>query len=213
VIGGFISNLSDNGKKLLAIAFVIVVIALFDRLLIGPTMSRMEAIDQDIAKEESTIKQDLHFLGYKNKILKESQALSPYITDKLPAEEEIIAAFLKKIEMLANKSNVTLIKVTPSTGSQQQDYLKYEADLECSGKFVDIVSFMHLIDTSNELMKVVKFNFSSKKADSDDLKAVMTIDKIVVGKHTTGQPVAAKTPATTGESKSTAPEATAATSK
>ena len=183
MIGKFISSLLDNGKKLLAVTLIFVVVALFDRLLIGPTMSRMAAIDQDIAKEENLIKQDLHFLGYKNKILKEAQVFESYVVKNLPGEEEIIAGFLKKLEMLANKAGVTLIKVTPSTGTQEKEYLKYRADLECSGKLADVVAFMHLVGTSSDLMKVVKFSFSSKKSDSDEIKAVLTVDKIIVGKR------------------------------
>ena len=49
MIGKFIARLSDNNKKLLAVAFILVLAAEFDRLLIGPTMSRMAAIDHDIA--------------------------------------------------------------------------------------------------------------------------------------------------------------------
>jgi hypothetical protein len=204
VIPKFLSDLSDNGKKLLTVALIIIVIALFDRLLIDPTMSRLSAINQDIAKEEKAIKQDLHFLGYKDKILKESKVFDPYLTKELPAEEEIIATFLKKVEMLANNANVTLIKVTPSTGTQEKEYLKYQADLECSGKLADVITFMHMVDTSNELMKVTKYNFSSKKADSDEIKAVLTVAKIVVAKRAV--PAQVK-PAGETSSKSTATDA------
>jgi hypothetical protein len=64
----FISGLNDNQKKLLVIAVVIVIAALFDRLLIAPTMSRLSSIEDDIAKEEASIKQDIRFLGYKDRI-------------------------------------------------------------------------------------------------------------------------------------------------
>ena len=50
----FIAGLNDNQKKLLVIALVIVVAALFDRLLIAPTMARLTSINEDIAKEEAT---------------------------------------------------------------------------------------------------------------------------------------------------------------
>ena len=175
------SDLSDNGKKLMTVALIFVAAALFDRLLIGPTMSRLSAIDQEIAKEEGIVKQDMRFLGHKDKILKESKALEPYITAKIPSEDEIIARFLKKVEMLANKANVTLVKVTPSTGEAKDNYIRYTADLECSGVLSDMVTFMHLVNSSPDLMKVVKFNMGSKKIDSDDIKATMTVSKIIVG--------------------------------
>ena len=61
--------------------------------------------------------------------------------------------------------------------------MKYTAELECSGILSDVVTFIHLVDTSKELMKVVKFSFSSKKADSDEIKALMTIHKVVIPKR------------------------------
>ena len=56
-------------KKLLMVAVVIVIAALFDRLLIGPTMSRLSSINEDITKEETSISQDMRFLGYKDRIV------------------------------------------------------------------------------------------------------------------------------------------------
>ena len=72
LISGFMAGLSDLGKILLTITLIIVVAALFDRLLIGPTMSRIAALEEETLKEEQTIKEDLRFLSYKNKILKEA---------------------------------------------------------------------------------------------------------------------------------------------
>jgi len=176
----FISNLNENQKKLLVIAVVIVVAALFDRLLIAPTMSRLSSIEEDITKEEASIKQDIRFLGYKDRILKESQEIAPYLTKDMTTDEEMIAGFLKQIENLANQTKVTLIKVSPAPGEQDADYWKYQADLECSGELSDVISFMHVINSNTGLMKVLKFNFSSKKTDTDEIKATMTIEKIVV---------------------------------
>ena len=100
-INKFIAGLNENQKKLLVIAVVIVIAALFDRLLIAPTMSRLSSIEEDITKEEATIKQDMRFLGYKDRIVQESQEIDPYLTKNMSTDEEMIAAFLKKIESLA----------------------------------------------------------------------------------------------------------------
>ena len=179
-INKFIAGLNDNQKKLLVIAIVIVIAALFDRLLIGPTMSRLSAIEEDITKEEVTIKQDIRFLGYKERIVKESEEISPYLTKNKLTDNEMIAAFLNKIQNLATETKVNLIKINPAPGEQDADYWKYQADLECSGQLADVISFMHLINSDTELMKVDKFNFSGKKSDTDEIKATMTIEKIVV---------------------------------
>ena len=92
----------------------------------------------------------------------------------------MIAAFLNKIESLANRIKVNLIKINPAPGEQDAEYWKYQADLECSGQLADVISFMHAINSDTDLMKVDKFSFSGKKSDTDEIKATMTIEKIVV---------------------------------
>ena len=198
----FIAGLNDTQKKLLVIAVVIVIAALFDRLLIAPTMSRLSSIEGDIAKEEASIKQDVRFLGYKDRIIQETKEIQPYLTKDMSTEEETIAAFLRKIENLASQTKITLIKVNPSGGEQEADYWKYQADLECSGNLSDVISFMHKVNSDTDLMKVLKFNFSGKKSDTDDIKASMTIEKIVV----TDKPMPPKAP------DANAPQATASAS-
>lgn len=177
----FLAGLNDLQKKLLVAALVVLVIALFDRLLIGPTMTKLSSIDAEINREETDIKQDLRFLNYKDRITKEHQEIEPYFSTDIPTEEELISAFLKRIEGIAAESNVTIAKVTPSAGNSDGEYLRYQADLECSGKLPDIVTFMHRFNSANELMKVVKYSLFGKKADADDnIKASLTVEKIIV---------------------------------
>ncbi len=179
-INKFIAGLNDKQKKLFVAAVVVVIAAFFDRLLIGPTMSRLSSIEDDISKEQETIKQDLHYLQYKNRILRESHELSPYLTKKMLTDNEMIASFLNQIQTMATQMKINLAKINPSPGEQEADYWKYQADLECSGQLGDLISFMHTINSGKDLMKVDKFAFSGKKGDTDEVKATMTIEKIIV---------------------------------
>lgn len=179
-INKFIASLNDNQRKLLIIALVFVVAALLDRLFIAPTMSHLSSIQEDISKEEATIKQDLRFLNYKDRVNQESEEVDPYITKNMLSDNEMIAAFLNKIQNLASVSNINIIKINPMPGEQDVQYWKYQADLDCSGTLSDLVSFMHTINSATDLMKVDKFSFNGKRTDTDEIKATMTIEKIVV---------------------------------
>jgi hypothetical protein len=201
-INKFISELSPLGKKLLIVTIFIVMITLFDRLLIAPTMTRLNAIDEETMREEAAIKKDLKFLSYKDRISKEAQIVDPFIVEDVPTEDELNAAFLKKIEITANKANVILAKVTPSPSSLEKDNLSFSADLESSGKLTDIITFMHMINASDELTKVIKFNLGSKKSDSDDIKATMTIKKLVVSRN----PISKSSNADSNSSETDAPK-------
>ncbi len=175
-----ISGLSDTGKKLMAVALIVLLVALFDRLLISPTMSKLSSIDQEITKEENVIRQDLRFLRQKDRVIKQAQAYEPFLTEKILSDDEMIAAFLKRLEVMANKANVTIIKVTPSSAVKEEKMSKLQADLECSGNLTDVVNFMHLLEISQDLMKISKYSLGSKKSDTDEVKATMTVVKAVI---------------------------------
>ena len=96
-INKFIAGLSDFQKKLLIVTIIIVVAAIFDRLLIDPTISHLSLIKQDIAKEEAIIKQDLRFLKYKDRIVKETKEIDPYLTKNIKSDNEMIASFLNML--------------------------------------------------------------------------------------------------------------------
>lgn len=179
-INKFIAGLNDNQKKLLVVTVVFVIAAIFDRVIIGPTMSSLSSIQEDIVKEQAAIRQDVRFLGYKDRIIRQSSEIAPYLTKNRLSDNEMIASFLNKIQNLASQSKVNLIKINPATGEQDAQYWKYQADLECSGELPDVISFMHAVNAGTELMKVDKFNFSAKKSDTQEIKATMTIEKIVV---------------------------------
>ena len=181
MIKKFISDLSDIERKFLLVASLVVLTAIFDNLFVRPTLSKLHSIRQDINKEENLIKQDLRFLVYKDRILQESKSFTPYYTKEVPTEEEIINGFLKKVELMASKANVTLVKENPTTGQKERDFIKYTADLECTGNLPDIVRFLHEVNTANDdLLKVVKFKLGAPKADSEEMKSSITIAKMIV---------------------------------
>jgi Tfp pilus assembly protein PilO len=179
-INKLIAGLNDTQKKILVVAVVAIIIGLLYVLFVGPTISHLSAVENDIAKEQSTIKEDMHFLGFKSSIERQSNEIAPYITKDKLSDNEMIASFLNKIQNLANTSKITLVKINPAPAEQDAKYWKYEADVECSGQLADVIGFMHSVNSDMDLMKVDKFSFSGKKSDTDEIKATMTIEKIVV---------------------------------
>ena len=175
----FISKLSDQEKKVLYITALIVLVALVDRLFLGPVFERLKTVDDDISQQKSSVSRDIRFLSYKDRILSESQAYSKYFTNKVQDDDVVNADFLSVVERLATRSNVNLVKSNPSESKKKKDFVEYYANLDCSGKLKDVISFMHQINSSDELLKIVKFNMSPKKGAEDEVTASMTVEKFV----------------------------------
>ncbi len=181
MINKFISGLSAHEKKILGIAAIFLLIALFDRLLVAPSMGRLKELDDAIAKQESVIGQNLRFLSYHDRIVKEAAAFKDFYAKDVRAEEEVIADFLKQVEGLASQAQVELSKVSPSGQEGQKEYIKYFVTLDCTGKFEAITNFIYLVNNSKELLRVEKMNIAGNQRDTEKVQSSLTISKMIIG--------------------------------
>lgn len=181
MINKFISGLSPNEKKILTVASALVLLALFDRLLVGPSLLRMHELDDKIAKEEDGIRQNMRFMGYKDRIVREASAYRDFYTLSVRSEEEITADFLKKLELLGTQSRVELSKISPAGTDVQKQYVKYLVTLDCSGKLEDITAFLYAINNSAELIKVEKMVITGNARNAEVVQASLTVAKMIVG--------------------------------
>ncbi|MCC6758243.1 MAG: type 4a pilus biogenesis protein PilO, partial [Candidatus Omnitrophica bacterium] len=133
-----------------------------------------------IAQTKSDIKRDVRFLSYQKKIEKENELYRVYQTDEKKSDEEIIAAFLKTIENLGREAEVVVGKLNPGESVPKKGYVQYFANVECNGKLENIIKFVHKIDTTNNLLKVVKMNVIGKKTSADEVTVTMKISKLII---------------------------------
>ncbi len=179
------SKLSEKEQKLFYAALAVVVVCLSDALLFRPTLSRIKELDDEILETKNGIERDRRFLSYRDKIRFEEQAFAVYQVEAEGSREEVIAAFLKTIETLASESGVDLAKLNPGEVKTYKGYLIYFANLECSGTMEAMVRFMHRIDTTENVLKVVRFDLSGKKASEDRVTASMRVAKLVLDEQAT----------------------------
>ena len=158
----FIAKLSENEKKFFYITILIVLVSLLDRLFLGPAIDQLHVIQEEIVRQESSIKRDLRFLSYKDQILEEGKILDKYAIEKLPEKDVINNKFFSTVERLAKRSDVNLIKSNPAPAVNEKDYIQYYANLECTGDLKDMIGFMHLLNSTDDLFKIVNSKFLIK---------------------------------------------------
>ena len=61
------------------------------------------------------------------------------------------------------------MKLNPSEITNQKGSIQYFANLECVGRLQNVITFMHKIDTTNNLLKVVKMNMTGNKATPEEV--------------------------------------------
>ena len=180
------AKFTEKEKKILYVAAAFVILAIFDALFMRPVASKIKKIDAEVKEKTDTLKRDIRILSYKNRILKEQEDFRIYGTGEEKTEEEIIAGFLKTIENLVSESKINLVKLNPGESKPRKGFIEYYANLECDGTWEDMVTFMHKIETTNELLKISKVNISGKKTSPDQVSASMTIIKLIIDPKSIG---------------------------
>jgi len=185
-IGEFYNHLNEQERKVFYAAMAVLIIALFDGLFLRPVLSRLEELEDQIRSTSRALERDLRFISYRDKILEEDRLFRKYQTDESKIGEEIIAGFLKTIEVIASEKQISLSRVTPADFSARKGSVQYFASVECSGKLTDMIAFIYAIDSTDNLLKIVRMNMSGNKASKDDVKVEMKVAKLVIDPATVG---------------------------
>jgi len=181
LIQKFISKLSKKEQRIFNWAIIVVLLASFDQLFIGPAIHKLQALESQIETQKNSIVRDLKFMSYKDKILTESNLYKSYFTKKAADGDVVNANFLRTVEKLATKANVNLVKSNPTETKQFRRYTEYYANLDCVGKLNDLITFMHSINSTGELLKIVRLNMTPKRgSEEEEVNASMTIVKLVM---------------------------------
>jgi len=176
----FIAKLSHKERSIFYVAIFFVSFALIDRLFLGPVLDKLHIIDEDISQQEISIFRDFRFLSYKDRIIEESEAFNKYFMKEQKDADVINAEFLQIIEKIATESKINLVKSNPSEVRKKKNYIEYFANLDCTGDLNDIIIFMHKINSTEELLKIVRFNMNPRRGTANDVNISMTIVKMII---------------------------------
>ena len=109
VINAFFSGLSKNEKQFLSIASVVVFLALFDRLIVGPITSESDRLSKRIEEKIKSTEKNIRILRYKDRIVKEDVLYhEDYYANENLTREELIAVFLSEVEGMAKSAGIMI---------------------------------------------------------------------------------------------------------
>jgi Tfp pilus assembly protein PilO len=174
----FWDKLARKEKIGLGISLVFLAAAFLDRLIINPLRIRFYRLDQQIKISEKQLGGDLRNLKQKDLISEEYEKYLPYIK-RSGSDEEEAARLLGEIEALARKSSVYLVDMKPRRPKETEVYKEYAVEIEAEGQMESLVSFMHQVNASSQLLRIETLRLTPAKAESDLLKASMLITKVL----------------------------------
>lgn len=173
------SKMSKREKAVLYGAAAFVALAFLDRAIIGPIVSRTQALDKEISDKRSAIERDLKILAQKDSIGLRMAAYRAFSVQATTPEEDT-SALLKEVETLASKSSVYLADMKPQEPKQDQEFKKYLVNVNGEATFEKLIEFLYNIENSKKVLKIEKFTLSVKSKKESALKFSLTISKVVL---------------------------------
>ena len=161
-------------------------LALFDRLFLGPVLKKLNEIDTAIAAQEASIARDIRLLSYRDRILEESEIFSKYYTAQVNDESKLKGDFAKVVQRLSTDTEVEKVKSNPLEPVKERMYSLYFIEYDFAGPLKNMVSFIHSVNTTDELLKVANFKMTPKRG-TDNVNASMTIAKMVINENSSNE--------------------------
>ena len=176
----FISKLSPKEKVIFYAACAVVSLLLLDRLIVSPVFYKIESLDSQIKEREGSARKNLRVLAQKDRIQAAGASYSAFSGNKFGSEDEEITAFLKEIEVMANKSSVYLIDIKPGNSKLTPQARKYLVNLNCEAQMEQVIDFMYAIENSSKLLTIERYQISSKSKDSSLSRCNIVVSKTFI---------------------------------
>lgn len=176
---GFVNKLSRREKAVLYGALLFVTVAVLDRAVVSPALSRLKALDEEIASTETGVRRDRRIISQEKRIGAYLKQYEDYLVPERSREEEF-SDLLKEVETVASAVGVSLLDLKPGDVKEDPSLKKYLVSLTCEASLGKLSNFIHGIEISRKLLKVEKFQISPRSRKDPVLKCSMTIAKIIL---------------------------------
>ncbi|MFH1189731.1 MAG: type 4a pilus biogenesis protein PilO [Candidatus Omnitrophota bacterium] len=176
----FFYKLSKKERVGLLAALAVIMVVLVDKLVISPVGDKVLHISQEIKFSEKKLSRDLRNINNKDLIESEYKKYKNYVKKSSASDEEDVANILGEIEGLARSAAVNLIDIKPQATKQADFYKEYAIAVEVEGSMEQVITFLHNLNGSTQLLRAVKLRIGLKEKDASIIKASLLVTKISV---------------------------------
>lgn len=175
----FVAKLSKRERTIFYMTVAVVGLGVMDKFVLSPILHKITHLTEVIMQQEEEIKQSLIIKSEENRIVEETKAYKPYLSQAL-TEEKTITEFLKEVENIAKQSSVYLIDMKPTVKNEDVASSKYFVRLNFEAQMEQVMNFFYHVSTFNQLIKIEEFQLRPKTEGSSIISCDMSISKAIV---------------------------------
>lgn len=170
-------NLSDNEKRLVMIASVILFIFFFYTFTILPSGRAYVDLNDKILKAEIELRKSKRVLSEKEIVEGEFSKYRELI--KLAAsDDEETAMLINEIEKLSKESDIHISNLSPRSTEDKGVYKKYSIEIKIISEIKPFIDFLSRLTRSTQMPGVEKLRVNSRVREPGKLEINLTISKI-----------------------------------
>lgn len=176
----FFSKLSKVERIGLVVAAFVIIAVFVDRLVVNPLGVKLRRMNKEIALSEKKLAYDLRNIQNRDLIEGEYKKHKDFVKKSAVSDEEDVSNMLAEIEALARSAGVDLVDIKPLAPRQVDFYKEYSAEVTIEGGMEHIVTFLHQLNGSPQLLRAVKLRLGVKQKDSPGLKATLLVTNVTL---------------------------------
>jgi len=173
-------NFSNRERILFYVTIGALVFMMADLLVLGPVLSQISILDGEIKAKSQAIQRDMRIYSFRESIFKEYHHYESYLDSGDRTQEEIIAKLLRKLETLAAANTITITNVMPGELEDKPIYKIYKTSLNFEGTLKDVVTFMNLLEESDNLFQIGRYQLEPKSKTGTQMKCNMDVSRILI---------------------------------
>lgn len=174
------SKLSQREKFFSMASAAVLLILLVDLLVVRPLYDSYVSLEVQTVEAEKRLEQNIINITMKGDIDKRFEEYRKFIRKPAPKGEEE-AMMLSEIEKTARANEVLLLDIKPQDEKSQDFYKQYAVDIDAEAEMGRLIQFLYQLETSSQIMRVVKAKLGLKNKESHIIKAKLTVTKTVMG--------------------------------
>lgn len=174
-----LSQVSGRERLLALVTLGIFFLFALDRFLLGPILRQMRTTQAEIRTLEGTLRNTSQLLRRKEILLLEIKRHELYLKPVESVDTEI-ARFLKEVEALAQKSQLSLSNVNSLPAAEEGRFQRFTVEVNCESTLSQWMEFVYLLESSESLIEIERGSLALEKEGEEKLKGNLRISRLAV---------------------------------
>lgn len=173
-------RLTQREQSIFVVCVLTISVYLIYNGIVKPFQAKIERVEQDIQLGQQQLSQKLKTIQRGKAVSGQYNAYhEAYRQSK--SNEEVMSSILAEIEGVARELQLGIFDLKPKRVQRTDFYNQFSVSLTINSEFVDIIQFLHILQSSPHLFEIEQVDFDKgSNRNTTSIKTQLVLSKILV---------------------------------